>query len=156
MDHIGRTVGVIMTCLLLAGCGAPVGTPCTIKGSGFTSSHDCATKCLARWSVNCPDGSRVTPAVCAGEHGCQPGDCPVGQVCYHFDDPFETRGYCVPDTICGAAPDAAARARWEQEAMAVAAAMRADYAAKQQRRSGQPTKTTEPASDPPAVDADSR
>lgn len=149
---VGRTSGVLTLCFMLPGCGAPAGTACSITGSGFTASHDCATKCLSRWSVNCPDGTRVQPAVCAGKEGCSPGGCPDGHACYHFDDPFELRSYCIPDTVCGPAPDAATRARWEQDAMAVAAAMRAEYEARQQRRSGTPTATAEPAPEPPAED----
>jgi hypothetical protein len=154
MKRICRTAGVLALCFVLPGCGEPAGTPCSITGSGFTASHDCATKCLSRWSVNCPDGSRVQPAVCAGEEGCKPGDCPDGQICYHFDDPFEVQSYCIPDTVCRAATDAAARARWEQEAMAVAAALRAEYEAKSQRQSGKPTALAAPISDPPAEDTD--
>lgn len=156
MNRFCRTAGVLALYLVLAGCGDPAGTPCSIKGSGFTASHDCATKCLSLWSVNCPDGSRVVPGVCAGDDGCEPGGCPDGQVCYHFDDPFETLSYCIPDTVCGAAPDAAARAIWEQEAMAAAAATRAEFEARRQRRSGKPTAPAEPISDAPSEETDPR
>lgn len=130
--------------VVVQGCGDSAGSPCSIEGSGFTASHDCATKCLSRWAVNCPDGSRVLPAVCAGAEGCAPGGCPEGQVCYHFDDPFELRSYCIPDTVCGARPDADARARWEQGSMAAAAVMRAHYEAKRRHHDGTTTAPVEP------------
>lgn len=90
--------------LWLVGCGKPAGSLCAFQGDGFQSRHNCATQCLARWSVRCPDGSSLRPTVCAGRQGCTPGSCPAGQVCYSFDDPFEDRGYCVPDNLCGASP----------------------------------------------------
>lgn len=132
---------------VLAGCGNPVGTPCMIEGDGFHARHDCATKCLSRWAVNCPDGDRILPKVCAGASGCQPGSCPQGQVCYHFDDPFEERSYCVPDNICGALPDANARRLWETESRDAAAAMRSRYEKKGGRSTGA---TTVPAVAAPA------
>ncbi|TAK53884.1 MAG: hypothetical protein EPO25_09070 [Gammaproteobacteria bacterium] len=106
---MARLAALLVAGLALAACGDPAGAPCAIRGSGFTSSHDCATKCLALWSVNCPDGSSVQPGVCAGRRGCEAGSCPEGQYCYHFDDPFEERSYCIPDTVCGGgtAPPAA-------------------------------------------------
>ncbi|XOV84960.1 MAG: hypothetical protein ACFHXK_07510 [bacterium] len=95
---------LLLTCLsvlLLSGCGNPAGTPCQITGSGFTASHDCRHKCLSRWTVECPDGRRVTPGTCSGSFACTPGSCPDGQVCYHDNDPFDDRSYCVVANTCG-------------------------------------------------------
>lgn len=145
-----RTVLSACTALLLVACGKPVGTPCEIVGSGFTASHDCATKCLSRWRVACPDGESVLPKVCAGEANCAPGACPDGQLCYHFDDPFETRSYCVPDSVCGAPLTGAAGAEWEALAYERAAASRAQSDERRRRREqalrdGQPATATEAA-----------
>lgn len=148
-----RLVLGLCTMLWLTACGQPAGTACSIAGSGFTSSHDCATKCLALWAVNCPDNTSVMPAVCAGRRGCSPGSCPDGQVCYTFDDPFDERSYCVPDTVCGAPPPAQARRRWELESASRAAASREAMAAKRARRTGvpkTPTDSTAPATSKPA------
>ena len=139
-----RMAWPMLCMLLLAACGKPAGSPCSITGSGFTSSHDCATKCLSRWAVNCPDGSRVTPGVCAGREGCTPGSCPNGLACYTFDDPFEDRSYCLPDTVCGAPMSADARLRWEQDSADAAAAKRAAWAAKFPKRQGTVTAPAEP------------
>jgi len=87
--------------LLLAGCGNPPGTPCQTTGSGFTASHDCQHRCLSRWTVACPDGNRVTPGTCSGSFECTPGSCPDGQVCYHDDDAFDDRSFCVMANTCG-------------------------------------------------------
>lgn len=150
-------LGSAALALLVTGCGNPVGTPCSIEGSGFTASHDCATKCLARWTVNCPDGATVRPGVCAGVSGCQPGECPSGQVCYHFDDPFETRSYCIPDNVCGMQPDDDVRSRWELDSKAAAAAMRSRYESKRQPRAATaPTMTTEPAIPAPPESSEPR
>lgn len=131
--------------LPLAACGKPAGSPCSISGSGFTASHGCATKCLSRWAINCPDGSSVTPGVCAGREGCTPGSCPEGQACYTFDDPIEERSYCVPETVCGAPMTADARQRWEQDSTDAAATTRAEWAAKFPKRSGTVTAPAAPA-----------
>ncbi len=77
------------------------GTPCQITGDGFHASNPCRHKCLSRWSLACPDQTRVTPNVCTGAFACTPGSCPAGQVCYHDDDPFDDRTFCVPDNVCG-------------------------------------------------------
>lgn len=150
-------LGSVVLALLVAGCGNPVGTPCSIEGSGFTASHDCATKCLSRWTVNCPDGTTVRPGVCAGDSGCQPGECPSGQVCYHFDDPFETRSYCIPDNVCGMQPDDDVRSRWELDSKTAAAAMRARYESKRQPRTATaPAMTTTPATPTPPESSEPR
>jgi hypothetical protein len=122
--------------LWLVGCGQSAGAPCAFKGDGFQSRHNCATQCLARWDVRCPDGSDLRPAVCAGRKGCTPGSCPDGQVCYSFDDPFEEVSYCIPDNVCGAATSIDLLRRWEQDSADKAAASRAAMAAKRQHRSG--------------------
>ena len=139
-----RMASLMLCMLLLAACGKPAGSPCSISGSGFSASHDCATKCLSRWAVNCPDGSRITPGVCAGRKDCNPGSCPDGQACYAFDDPFEERSYCLPENVCGAPLSADARLRWEQDSADAAAAKRAEWAAKFPQRSGTVTAPAEP------------
>lgn len=139
-----RIMALIVTIFLLAACGKPAGSPCSITGSGFTASHDCKTKCLSRWGVNCPDGSRVTPGVCAGREGCTPGSCPDGLACYSFDDPIEERSYCLPETVCGSALSADARLSWEQHSADAAAAKRAAWSAKFPPRSGAVTAPAEP------------
>lgn len=139
---------VLSLALVLAACGKPVGTPCSIEGSGFTASHDCATKCLARWKLTCPGGNTVTPAICAGREGCSPGSCPAGQACYTFDDPFDERSYCVPDNVCGALPTTALM-QWEQDSAAVAAASRAAMATRQAQRSGAISTKAEPVDENP-------
>lgn len=146
--------GAFLLLLLGGGCGHPAGTACQITGSGFTASHDCATKCLSRWTVNCPDGTRVTPAVCAGASGCEPGGCPSGQVCYHFDDPFDVVSYCIPDDVCGELTGAATHQGWEQDSKQAAAALRARYDARRQRRESvlEPTAPAAPAAEPPATE----
>ena len=133
-------VAIIGFIALLAACGKPAGSPCMIKGSGFTASHDCASKCLSRWQVRCPDGEAIMPRVCAGKKDCEPGSCPDGQVCYHFDDPFEARSYCIPDTVCGRAPGLEQRRHWERASRDKAARSRADWNRKT------PTEPTRPAS----------
>lgn len=131
-------ISVLAICASLwpAGCGQPAGSACTFQGDGFFSGHDCATKCLARWNVRCPDGRSLPPALCAGREGCTPGSCPDGQVCYSFDDPFEERSYCIPDNVCGEILSSEARLQWEQDSADRAAASRAAMAAKRQHRSG--------------------
>ena len=131
----GRQATFAVVLLLLNACGGdPAGEACSIEGSGFTASHDCASRCLSRWQVNCPGGERVSPQVCAGRSGCEPGTCPQGQVCYHFDDPFELRSYCIPDDVCGQLAGDDQRRRWERDSMQAAAAMRASYAERRAQR----------------------
>ncbi len=127
---------LVCAAVILGACGKPVGTPCTITGSGFHARQDCATKCLARWNVACPDGTRVLPNVCAGRETCQPDSCPKGQFCYHFDDPFDERSYCIPDDVCGAPPSAELRLRWETDSLERAAATRSHMRAKHGARTG--------------------
>ncbi len=116
-----------------SGCGDPVGTECRISGSGFHARHGCRHRCLSRWQVSCPDGRRVTPNTCSGAFGCRPGSCPDGQVCYHDDDPFDDRSFCVVATTCGEI-DRAALAEWERESLEAQERMRAEREAKQLRR----------------------
>ncbi len=106
-----------LVALLLSGCGNPAGTPCQTQGSGFTASHDCQHRCLSRWSVTCPDGKRVTPNTCSGSFSCSPGSCPDGQVCYHDDDPFDDRSYCVMANTCGDLTESALN-DWELKTVA--------------------------------------
>ena len=110
------TVSVLLP-LALGGCGEPAGTPCQITGDGFHAKDPCRDKCLSRWSLTCPDQQRITPNVCTGAFACQPGGCPEGQLCYHDDDPFDDRSFCVPDNVCGALTPAAASA-WERATLA--------------------------------------
>lgn len=113
--------------LLLAGCGSPVGEACRLTGSGFSMRDPCRDKCLALWDVQCPDGSIVQPAVCSGKRSCAPGDCPSGQACYSFDDPFDEVTYCVPARVCvGIATPEALRA-WELAAQERARATREKF-----------------------------
>lgn len=93
---------VVLCSASLVGCGDPVGTPCLISGSGFTASDDCAHRCLSRWQLVCPNGASITPGQCAGSFGCAPGSCPQGQACYHDNDPFDDRSFCVRADVCGA------------------------------------------------------
>ena len=123
----------IILALLAAGCGRQAGEPCVFQGSGFTASDPCATRCLSHWRIRCPDGSTVSPQQCAGRSGCMPGDCPDGQACYHFEDTFEARSYCVPDRVCGA-QTASARHAWEQAALQRAEALRARRQERLRRR----------------------
>jgi hypothetical protein len=142
--------------LTLAGCGDRIGTPCEITGSGFTASHNCASKCLSRWTLTCPDGSAIQPKVCAGQSDCAPGGCPQGQACYHFDDAFDEVSYCVPADICGAAVSEQAVRAWEIASDQSAAASRAAQDERERRRQqaidkGQP-QTTRPAQPLPEPD----
>jgi hypothetical protein len=116
---------VVLLAIVTAGaCGAPAGAPCTTEGSGFSLSSPCATKCLDLWKVRCPGGAIVSPQLCAGEEGCTPGSCPDGQACYHFEDPFEVRAYCVPVSACAGLGAGSARVAWERESEARAARVR--------------------------------
>jgi hypothetical protein len=120
-------LGVSYT-LLLGACGMQAGEDCRIAGSGFTARDPCASKCLQYWTVHCPDGTDVQPAICAGAKGCTPGSCPAGQACYGFDDPFEEVTYCVPVAACPVAPaDAAALRAWELESERAARARRQEF-----------------------------
>jgi len=114
-----NTVFILVLVVVITGCGDPVGSPCNIRGSGFTASHNCSNRCLFYQKIQCPDGSEITPEVCSGNQGCVPGGCPSGQACYHEDDPFEERSYCVPADICGELPESALR-DWEQESYGIA------------------------------------
>lgn len=135
-----RSAAGLMLLALLAGCGQPVGTACTIEDSGFTARHPCASKCLSRWNVRCPNGDVVQPQVCAGKSDCQPGSCPTGQVCYHFEDPFDAVSYCLPKTVCGSLLNQQQARDWELRSQEVARKLR-------QRRKQHiaPAKTSVPA-----------
>lgn len=117
----------------LVACGDPPGSPCEITGSGFHARDACRHQCLSRWSITCPDGERITPGVCTGRFGCEPGGCPEGQLCYHDDDPFDDRSFCVPDDVCGPLDAGGARA-WELERVAAQADVRAERTAREARR----------------------
>ncbi len=126
----------VLATLLLNACGEPAGTPCAIRGSGFTAKHDCQEKCLSRQKVHCPDGTGILPKACSGEQGCMPGSCPDGQACYHIDDPFDVRSLCVMADTCGALTREQV-AEWELSSAERAAAIRAKY-----RKSKAPEKPT--------------
>lgn len=114
----GRALAIVtVTLLWIAGCGDPAGTPCNITGSGFHAKDPCRHQCLSRWSLTCPDDTQITPAVCTGPFDCTPGSCPDGQLCYHDDDPFDDRSFCVPKDVCGTL-SADAAAAWELETRA--------------------------------------
>lgn len=112
-----RVLPYCLVALLLSGCGHPAGTPCETRGSGFTATHDCQHRCLSRWTVACPDGNRVTPGTCSGAFNCSPGSCPEGQVCYHDDDPFDDRSFCVMANTCGPLTEPALK-DWERQTVA--------------------------------------
>lgn len=138
-----RSAAGLVLLALLAGCGQPVGTACTIEGSGFTARHPCASKCLSRWNVRCPNGDVVQPQICAGKSDCQPGSCPTGQVCYHFEDPFDDVSYCLPKTVCGRPLNQQEARNWERHSEERASQLR-------QRRQQSPlgTKSTAPVTKP--------
>ena len=119
--------------IALSGCGHPAGTACQIRGSGFTASHDCAHRCLSRWTITCPDGTRLSPNTCSGAFDCTPGSCPAGQVCYSDDDPFEARSYCVMADTCGTLDPAALHA-WELDTLDRQTAVLAERDKRQRRR----------------------
>lgn len=146
----------LLLLVLWSGCGGgdPVGTPCALDkpgALGFGFDDPCDAKCLALWDITCPDGSSVRPGVCSGEEGCTPGGCGDGQVCYAFDDPFETRVYCVPDDVCGPlTPEEAAT--WERSSRARMEAKHAEYQERLARRmQGGATQLAAPVA-PPAED----
>lgn len=120
----------------LLGCGAPAGAPCRSSGAGFSLRDPCRTRCLDLWTVTCPDGRTVRPPVCAGAAGCIPGQCPAGQACYHFDDPFEVRAYCLPVDVCPGAPAGPALAAWERASELRAAEARERYVPPAGRQDG--------------------
>lgn len=112
-----KTLLYSLIVLFLVGCGNRAGAPCETKGSGFTASHDCQHRCLSRWAVTCPDGNRLIPGTCSGSFECSPGSCPDGQVCYHDDDPFDDRSFCIMANTCGNLSDSALK-NWELETVA--------------------------------------
>ena len=134
----GRLLALGM-CLLLAGCGDPIGTSCRFQGSGFTASDNCRHRCLEHRRIVCPDGRAIRPQICSGRRQCAPGSCPGGQVCYHVDAPFELESYCVPADICGSQP-AGVLKRWEQASLATSRETLAEWQVKKQQR-GQLTPT---------------
>jgi len=94
---LSRSLSLLLMGLLLTSCsGRPVGSPCQRSGDSFLARHNCQTFCLA-FPISCPDGSSVTPNVCAGRQGCLHGQCPPGQVCRRVN---VDRSFCVPDDIC--------------------------------------------------------
>ncbi len=118
----------------LFSCGDSAGEACQIAGSGFHASDPCRHKCLSRWKITCPDGQRVQPNQCTGTFDCAPGSCPSGQVCYHDNDPFEDRSFCVADRICGPA-DTETLKRWEMQTKARQVQVRLEREEKRRLRS---------------------
>lgn len=128
-----RVLGALVALAFASACGEPAGSPCEIVGSGFHAHDECRHKCLSRWQLSCPNGERVTPNTCTGAFDCEPGSCPDGQLCYHDDDPFDDRSFCIPADACGPLDSEAAR-RFELERVAAQAAVRAARAEKEARR----------------------
>ncbi|MEZ4280824.1 MAG: hypothetical protein R3F21_14590 [Myxococcota bacterium] len=131
----GAALPLLLLGLVLfpAGCGDPPGAPCEIVGSGFQAHDSCRHRCLSRWQLTCPDGERITPGICTGAFGCEPGSCPAGQLCYADDDPFDDRSFCIPEQTCGPL-DVEAIRRFELERFAAQAAVKAERAAREARR----------------------
>ena len=142
-------LAVVCALIALVSCGSPAGTPCQIVGSGFHASHDCAHRCLSRWSLTCPNGETVTPNTCSGAFGCEPGSCPDGTVCYADDDPFDDRSFCVAADTCGAL-DADALAGWERSSLARQKAVIAERAEREARKAAWQAKNPDKASAPAA------
>lgn len=120
---------MLLALLGLLGCGDSIGTPCQHGQGTFGLTDPCATKCLGLSSMACPDGRHIKAAVCAGTHGCTPGSCPDGQLCYAYPDPFTDHSYCVPEDVCGPL-DATAGAAWEAQSAAAWKAEQEKYAKK--------------------------
>ena len=118
---------------ILFACGEPVGTECEISGSGFHAKDPCRHKCLSRWQLTCPDDQDITPNTCSGSFSCQPGSCPDGQVCYHDDDPFDDRSFCVAVSTCGdLSPEQ--QSAWELKTLARQEEVRKEREAKAARK----------------------
>jgi len=133
-DRSWRYTAILMALSFgIAACGNPAGTPCRTVGSGFHARHDCRHRCLSRWHVTCPSGERVLPNACSGSFGCTPGRCPDGQVCYHDDDPFDDRSFCVMSTTCGQLSKDKL-ASWEHERVRIQQQVREKRAEKEARR----------------------
>ncbi len=146
-------VPLLLGVALVAACGQPVGTDCMISGSGFHAKDPCTHKCLSRWSVTCPNETKITPNMCTGNAGCTPGTCGSGLVCYSFDDPFEEQSYCVPETLCGDDLSPVELLNWEQDSASRAAALREKYAAKSAKRTSQTTQVAPDAEELTAPEA---
>jgi hypothetical protein len=68
--------------------------------------------------------------------------------CYSFDDPFDERSYCIPDTACGSPLNTGQRLRWEQDSATAAAELRAKYTTRRALQSGTIAPKTEPVEPP--------
>ncbi len=89
----------VLALSILGGCArGKAGEPCQRTGDSFLARHNCQTFCLF-FPISCPDGSSITPNLCAGKESCVEGECPPGQVCIRVN---VDRSFCVPDTICPA------------------------------------------------------
>jgi hypothetical protein len=88
----------LLACVVVA-CGAPVGAPCEVSGSGFQRKDDCAGWCMAHWPVRCADGSSRTRAQCSGTKRCTSTTCGSSEVCYLGTNSFPV---CVPNEWCPA------------------------------------------------------
>jgi len=128
-QSLAKNTALVALLSSIVACGNPIGTPCSITGSGFTASHDCSEKCLYYNSIRCPDGQTLEPKICSGASGCKPGSCPDGQVCYSYDDPFEEQSYCIPASLCGSLSGDELE-NWETDASMRAAQKRSDWARK--------------------------
>lgn len=130
-----------LSLFLLTACGDPIGSECELRSGalGFGFDDDCASVCLLRYTISCPDETTVKKAVCAGAEGCDPGSCGEGAVCYSFEDPFEKYFYCIPRDICGAALSDTEASAWEQTSRQRSDAIRDKMRERMERRTGQPT-----------------
>lgn len=141
---------------LLGACGDPAGTDCEIAGSGFHAKDPCRFKCLSRWQVICPGDRSITPSTCSGAFDCEPGSCPDGQVCYHDDDPFDDRSFCVMATTCGDLSPQELSA-WELSTQARQQEVRREREEKEARRAAWQAEhgrnTSGPAAKPPEATA---
>jgi hypothetical protein len=83
----------------VGGCGKRIGADCTVTGSGFQRSDDCAGWCMAHWPVRCANGESRTQARCSGSIRCAGSGCAAGQVCYQGSNSFAV---CLPEDWCDA------------------------------------------------------
>ena len=102
------TLAAIVSCLLLAACGSPVGEPCEAKDdcqSGQCEARfdtvlsQCVVDCVD--SSECPSGSVCTGLVCA--QPCEmDSECPRGTLCGEakFHDGRICMSPCESDADC--------------------------------------------------------
>lgn len=98
---LAGVVGLGLACGLLGG-GKAMGEPCTITGSGFQRTDDCAHWCMEHWPVTCADGSTLTWAKCSGPMDCDGGGCAEDEVCYQGTN---SSSVCLPRDVCASGWD---------------------------------------------------